>query len=215
MQLDPIFTVSWMNNSLIIVIGPVLLLLILIIIVIYLIVNRKLFYWKRWKCVNMNISIGSIGSISLQPNNDIAQVAHAAWSELITRKAAIPFDEENDVIIEVFNSWYELFKEYRRLIKIIPPNEIRDNKNARTLEEILIKALNNGLRPVLTKWQARLRKWVSENQENYKYLSPQDLEKQFPLYKDLISDIRRVNEQLIEFSQVLNLIAHGEGGKNV
>ena len=51
--------------------------------------------------------------------------------ELSTRKIAIPFDIENDVIDEVYDSWYNFFSTARELLKedgIITEEEFNQKK---------------------------------------------------------------------------------------
>jgi hypothetical protein len=62
----------------------------------------------KWTVVEAEISLGNIGKIKIRPNHEVIQIAHKAWTELVTRKAALPFDQEHDLIIEVYNSWYTL-----------------------------------------------------------------------------------------------------------
>jgi len=40
----------------------------------------------------------------------------------IIGKEGLLFDEQDDAIFEVYDSWYELFKQMRELIKEIPNN---------------------------------------------------------------------------------------------
>jgi hypothetical protein len=47
-------------------------------------------------------------------------VAHRIYIELVTRKAAIPIDVDKDVLVEVYNSWYSMFKTIREEIKNLP-----------------------------------------------------------------------------------------------
>src|SRR3972149_8821987 len=102
---------------------------------------RRLFWKKTWEPVEVNIPIGNIGNVTIRPNHEIIRIAHQAWIELITRKAGLMFDENYDVIFEIYNSWYELFREFRSLTKSIPAEKIRENEDARRLVDILIRAL--------------------------------------------------------------------------
>ena len=43
----------------------------------------------------------------LMPDDEVARIAHQAWAELVTRKAGIQVDDD-DVIVEVYDSWYRL-----------------------------------------------------------------------------------------------------------
>lgn len=156
--------------------------------------------------LTVDIPLGGIGRLTLNADREVARLAHQAWIELVTRKAAIPFDEENDVIEEVFNSWYDLFKELRAIAKNVPPTSLR-TRNARALITVLVHALNKGLRPPLTKWHARFRTWYAQAKVANPQIAPQELQRQFPEYEGLIQDIRTINTELIRFAEVLDRIA--------
>src|SRR5205807_2700637 len=108
------------------------------------------------------VQLGGIGTVKIRPSYEDIQVAHQAWIELVTRKAALPFEERNDVIAEVYDSWYALFREMRNLTKTIPAERVRGSKDTQALVRLLVDALNHGLRPHLTKWQARFRRWYEQ-----------------------------------------------------
>src|ERR1041385_5356832 len=102
----------------------------------------KLFVWSRkspfhkYELVKLNVQLGSVGSVELRPNNEDVQIAHRIWTELITRKAAQPIDIENDVIVEIYNSWYALFGRVRQLISDIPGHLLRKEKSTQQLVKI-------------------------------------------------------------------------------
>jgi hypothetical protein len=212
MPLDTLVEISIVNWSLQIIIGPIILvgLLFFFIFLIYK-------YWKgrtkkglRWKSVEIEAALANVASIKFAPTYETVRVAHQAWTELVTRKASLPFDEENDVIIEIYDSWYELFREIRTLAKSIPAEEFRENQDTQQLVNLLVDALNKGIRPHLTKWQAKIRYWHSQERAKYPDLSPQDLQRLFPQYKELTNDLKLVNDRLIGFAKALSIIAHGQ-----
>lgn len=49
------------------------------------------------------------------PTWEDIQIAHQIWTELVTRKAAIPFNPDDDVIVEIYDSWYALFQRTQQL----------------------------------------------------------------------------------------------------
>ncbi len=199
------------NGSLIITIGPVLLILLLLTLLILAVRMLQIRSKKgpKWKPVEVEASIANLGSIKLVPDNEIIRTAHFAWAELITRKAAQPFDSDNDVIVEIYDSWRELFTEFRELTKSIPAEEVRNNIDAQKLVELLVDALNKGLRPHLTKWQAKYRRWYNDESSKHPELSPQEIQRLFPNYNDLVDDLKLVNSELIGFAEALRKIAHG------
>jgi hypothetical protein len=133
-------------------------------------------------------------------------IANRIYIELITRKAALPIDEEIDVIEEIYNSWHALFKVIREEIKNIPGENIATNSSARELIQLTIEILNKGLRPHLTKYQADFRKWYDAEvlKEENKNLAPQIIQKKFKDFTKLIVSMKEVNETLKLFSEELN-----------
>ncbi len=155
----------------------------------------------------VDLGIGT-NSIKLKYNNIDQEIAYKIWVELNTRKIGLKFDEENDVIIEVYNSWYVSFGEIRDLIKELPGGQIEKNSN---LVRLVLEVLNEGMRPYLTKWQARFRKWYNEatGNEEYKNLSPQELQKKYPQYNEMVSDIKKANEHMVVLQKKMGEIAFG------
>jgi hypothetical protein len=188
--------------------------LVLVLIIIVLLAAGFWFFSrriKRYKLVKVNIPLGNIGEAEFAPNEKDIQIAHEIWVELVTRKAAQPIDEENDVLVEIYDSWYELFKRVRTLIAEIPPDLLRHESSTQKVVDIATKTLNTGLRPHLTMWQARFRNWYAANDGKLKEISPQELQKQYPEYKKLVADMRAINQNLISYAQELKKIVDGNG----
>jgi hypothetical protein len=150
--------------------------------------------------IKLLIKIGDIGEVQIKKNHETAQISHQAWTELVTRKAGLPIDPEHDVIIEVYDSWYQLFKEIRLLVKSIPASKLKDRNTAK-LAELLIKTLNIGLRPHLTMWQAKFRRWYGHQiqKDGNEDKSPQTIQQQYEHYDDLMKDLLRINKELIDY----------------
>jgi len=165
--------------------------------------------FHKYDVVSLNVQLGNVGSVQLKPNNEDIQIAHRIWTELMTRKAAQPIDIEHDVIIEIYNSWYALFGRIRQLISDIPGHLLRKEKSTQELVRIATQTLNNGLRPHLTRWQARFRYWYEHSSEKMRENCPQDCQKQFPQYEELIDDMTTVNQQLIQYAGELEKIVRG------
>ncbi|MBN1970959.1 MAG: hypothetical protein JW870_16445 [Candidatus Delongbacteria bacterium] len=176
---------------------------IVLLIIIYFLLIKKVF---RYSLVKIDIKLGNVGTAEFRPNKTDLQIAHKIWTQLITRKAAIPIDKENDVIEEIYDSWYALFQKVRDFISEIPADLIRNNNSTREIVRIATQTLNVGLRPHLTKWQARFRTWSSSKKDKLMEMTPQDFQKEYPEYKYLIEDLMLVNEQLIQYAQELKKI---------
>jgi hypothetical protein len=177
----------------------------------WLVGNPKSLYHK-YELVKLNVQLGNVGAVELRSNNEDVQIAHRIWTELMTRKAAQPIDVEHDVIVEIYNSWYALFGRVRQLISDIPGHMLRKEKSTQELVRIATQTLNNGLRPHLTRWQARFRHWYDKCPAAMKEKCPQDCQRQFPDYDLLIADIEKVNLQLIQYAGELEKIIHGTTG---
>ena len=176
----------------------------------------KLFeiFRRKAKAYEIDEAVIGIGNqkVKIRPNYQDIQIAYRLWVELSTRKIGLEIDLENDVIVEVYDSWYEFFRLTRELMKKIPVSKIRKDESTKKLVEVAIKVLNEGLRPHLTKWQAKFRRWYSsevEKEEN-RDLSPQEIQRRYPAYEELVKDMIEVNNKLIEYRKVLNEIAMGE-----
>jgi hypothetical protein len=185
-------------------------------IVALLVVWGGLVYWlvwpkgQGWEAKEITIDVAKIGSLKLTPNQEVAGLAHRAWCEIVSRKAGIVFDEENDVIVEVYDSWYKLFGEVRALVKAIPVEKLRASADARQLCDYLLKALNAVLRPHLTRYQARFRAWYENEMKDANGKAPQELQKSYPQYKELVQDLKKTNAAFLEFEKALRDIARGK-----
>lgn len=169
--------------------------------------------FHKYELVKLNVQLGNVGSVELRPNNEDVQIAHRIWTELVTRKAAQPIDIEHDVIVEIYDSWYALFGRVRQLISDIPGHLLRREKSTQELVKVATQTLNNGLRPHLTRWQARFRHWYANCPDAMKENCPQDCQRQFPDYVILVEDIKKVNAQLIQYAGELEKIIHGTNQK--
>ena len=78
------------------------------------------------------------------------------------------------------------------------------------LIELTEKILNNGLRPHLTIWQAKYRKWYENELDNNTDDTPQKLQQKYPLYTELIDDLIVTNKRMIEYKNLMKKIAFGD-----
>lgn len=186
-----------------------IILFLIFIICLYVI---KYFINKRY--INSNLTpveliLGFGGSrikYNIQRNYENLKIAHRIYIELITRKAAIPIDEENDVINEIYDSWYSLFKITREEIKEISGDTLQKDGQAEELIKMTTDILNKGLRPHLTQYQTKFRKWYIEelNKQENIGKSPQEIQRNFPEYVNLIESMKQVNILLRDYAEQLN-----------
>lgn len=176
--------------------------------------HGRLFKFFNWKPVSMKLKWPAAIEYEIRPDHETIRVAYQAWVELTSRKAALPFEEEHDVIVEVYNSWYTLFGVMRDLAKSVPADALQASSDAKALVETLLKVLNDGLRPHLTTYQARFRRWYDAEGKKPESasLSPQQIQQKYPDYKALVEDIKRVNTGLRDYAIELKRIADGGKG---
>ena len=104
---------------------------------IYRIVNQHI---NRKSIIidEFNLGIGN-SNVKFKYDRKDQEIAYKLWVELSTRKIGIMFDQEHDVIAEVYNSWYEFFKIARELLKNIPASRLPYSHD---LIELTEKVLN-------------------------------------------------------------------------
>lgn len=163
--------------------------------------------WFGRSLKNFEIDGAELGlgdqKISFKPNDTDRQIAYSIWVELSTRKIGLPMDVENDVIAEVYDSWYAFFGVTRELIKGVPVSKVR-GKSTSKIVDLSVEVLNEGLRPHLTKWQARYRHWYEQQMENKTDAEPQSVQKSFPAYQELVEDLLKVNQKLMAYRAKMN-----------
>ena len=163
----------------------------------------KKFFKKSITVDEVTLGIGD-SSIKLKYDRRDQEIAYKLWVELNTREIGMPFNEEDDVISEVYDSWYEFFKISRELLKDIPANRIRCSSE---LIQLTTTMLNEGLRPHLTMWQAKYRRWYSNALEEGKEKSPQETQREYPSYDGLIDDLKATNQRMVSYGGLLHEIA--------
>lgn len=174
-------------------------------------ITNKLFI--RFKIKNYSIDEVKLGiggaTISFKPNYDDRKIAYALWVEISTRKLGLPIDLNEDVIVELYNSWYAFFGTARESIKDFPITKL-NNDNEKDLIEITTELLNDVLRPHLTKWQAKFRKWYAEelNKSPNANLTPQEIQSNYEYFDELTEEMMNINNNLEYYQEVLYSIAY-------
>jgi len=140
--------------------------------------------------------------VTIRPNQTDRQIAYQIWVELRTRKIGLEINLEDDVITEVYDSWYSFFTVTRELIKDVPVSKFRRADTERIIK-LSIEVLNEGLRPHLTKWQERYRRWYDQQlkRDENADVFPQDIKKSFPKYDELSEELLEVNNRLIKYRE--------------
>ena len=195
------------------------------VVIIFFVFVIAIILWVKWyinsRVPNFEIDTADIGigshKISFKPNIRDQEIAYKIWVELSTRKIGLPIDLEHDVISEIYDSWYNFFSITRELIKDIPVNKVK-NQSTRKIITLSIDVLNEVLRPHLTTWQARFRRWYDiQLASATDDADPQSIQAKYPKFADLKKDILIVNQRLIRYREKMKELVLGlpDGQKNL
>lgn len=185
---------------------------IIAIIIALIFLKRRLSKLFRWQNLEVEISGTPKVTFKVERNHDNLFIANRIHIELTTRKAAILINENDDSIEEIYDSWYKLFNIIRDEIKTVPGKYLKDHDPTKALIGLTRKILNDGLRPHLTEHQAKFRKWLenAKEEEINKRLAPQDLQKKYPDFDNLVASMKEVNLILANYANELDKLIKGK-----
>jgi len=148
----------------------------------------------------------NLGNITYDLSEKERVLAWQLYVQLRTRKAALAFDEEYDVVAEVYDSLHDLFAITRDLLMNLPLQEVEKQES---VADLMLRVQNDGLRPHLTKWQADFRRWWAQalNDPAYNEKRPQELQRSYPHYQALVEDLKTTNLELNKLAEALLIIA--------
>jgi hypothetical protein len=152
------------------------------------------------KKVSISLPFG-IGAAEWQADPTERRAAWSLYVELVTRIAVQPLDADHGSAREAMNSLYTLFGSTREILKAAGPDvgASRDSVGG-----IAIAVLNNGLRPMLSKWHPLLQTWESKCPAD---LSPIEHEKAWAEEPALRNDIATLRRDLEQYANALAEIA--------
>ncbi len=208
---DPLFSIALLKNlTLVVSIDTFTVLMICLgILLFYSIIQIfRSNHSPKYEIDRAEFGLGN-GKIILKPNVKDREIAYAIWVELSTRKIGLTIDLNDDVIIEIYESWYSFFSITRDLIKDIPVQKLND-ESTRQIIQLSIDVLNDGLRPHLTSWQARFRHWWERAlKSSPDDVDPQALQTKYPSYQQLSKDLLSVNSRLIAYRTQMKILVLG------
>jgi len=175
-----------------------------IVAVIVVLIALSLFR-REWATISVNLPFG-LGNISFKLQDADRIVAWKLYVQLKSRKAALPFDEDNDVIIEVYDSLYEMFPIFRELLSALPVSEVSKKSS---IADLVLRVQNDGVRPHLTEWQSSFRKWWDQAtiSNDNKDKTPNEVQQLYPQYAELVKDLKEMNTELTKYAEELLAIA--------
>lgn len=167
------------------------------------------FHLKNFELDEAEFGIGD-HKVKLRPNYADRQLAYAIWVELSTRKVGLPIDLKQDVISDVYHSWYEFFAITRELVKNMPVSRLSRDSTYKVVR-LSIELLNEGLRPHLTRWRAIFQRWYDQQLASAANadISPQNIQEKFADFAELEKDLLTVNKRLIAYRNKMHELALG------
>ncbi len=168
---------------------------------------------KRLKKLNFDIDECELGltggTIRLRCNKIHQQIAYRIWVDINTRVIATKIDLDVDNIRVVNNSYYKCFTDTRELLKEIPVNKINNDGE---LVNLIVRFLNEVMRPYLAKWGVTYNNWYDNKIETdeMKGKNPVEIQKSYPYYEELSNDLLSINEKVMKYSDKLHEIAFSD-----
>ena len=132
------------------------------------------------------------------------KIAWQLYCELVTRVGVVEFIEDEDIIVYCLDSWYSFFQFAREKLKDLKPRK-KSKKAERDLPLIILKLLNEQLRPFLRKWHGQFRHFWDKEADQKLY--PVKRQKSFPKYNKLVEDLKKLQIKLKQTSEALLKIA--------
>ncbi len=152
------------------------------------------------KQVTVSLPFG-IGSASWESDPTERRAAWELYIELVTRVAVQSLTSDAGTLREAMNSLYSLFGSTRDILRHAGPDVGASHDS---VGGIAIAALNNGLRPFLSKWHPQLQAWEARKLSD---ISPQTHEKAWDQEPILRRDLEALRQDLEQYANALAEIA--------
>ncbi len=104
----------------------------------------------------MTLNLPQFGEMKFAINLEYRRVAWRLFVETLTRVSTQPLGIEDGSLREALTSLYSLFSATRELLKNMPPSKPASKV---TVEMLAVKMLNQEIRPFLSTWHVRLKKF--------------------------------------------------------
>ncbi len=140
----------------------------------------------------------NLGSLEFE-NDDVQQ--KVAWSLYVEISTRIPLGVGYETFRDMLSSLYSLFNVTREILREVGPEVAA---GPRSLGNVVIDILNEGIRPFLSKWHPLLKAHEEKRQPN---ISVYDYEQSWEHAEELRKDITHLQEQLVIYKIALEIIA--------
>ncbi|MFY9825248.1 MAG: hypothetical protein WAM82_27970 [Thermoanaerobaculia bacterium] len=116
--------------------------------------------WTRLELSEAKVTIPHLGEVKFVLNREQQKVAWKLFVEIITRVATQPLAEGEGLAREALESLHGLFGTTRSLLAGMNPSPLGEGF---TVEQLAVLMLNRELRPFLSEWHPRLKRFEDES----------------------------------------------------
>jgi len=115
------------------------------------------------RLTDVKVTVPQFSELSFTVTRDSEQVAWKLFVETVTRISTQRLDMNGGLVREALTSLYSLFASTRDILKQSQPSRLTGT--GPTVEQLAIAMLNTELRPFLTRWHPRLRRWEADHDD--------------------------------------------------
>jgi hypothetical protein len=116
----------------------------------------------RVRVSELRVSIPQFSDLTFVVDDEARLVAWRLYVEVSTRVSTQPLASDDGLLREALSSLYSLFTTTRELLKSSRPT-VREEKGEQSVEHFAITMLNTELRPFLSRWHPRLKRFEHAN----------------------------------------------------
>jgi hypothetical protein len=136
------------------------------------------------------------------PDEAERNVAWGMYVELITRVSVVELAPDEGSLREALNALYSLFPRTREILHRYGPAVAQPSRGSElSFGAIAIAVLNQGLRPLLTKWHPELAAYEATRSPG---VSPTEHERAWPANQELRAQLDALRERLSEYANALS-----------
>jgi hypothetical protein len=143
-------------------------------------------YGQTVRLTEVKVTVPQLSELTFVVNNDGRKVAWQLFVEAVTRISTQPLDEESGLLREAMTSLHALFGSTREILRAGRPTAVVPG--GQTVEHLAVVMLNRELRPFLSKWHPRLRRFEEE--------SPGAAESAWPDNRQCRSELQQVQRNV-------------------
>ena len=154
----------------------------------------------------MTLNLPQLGEMKFAINLEYRRVAWKLFVETLTRVSTQPLGIEDGSLREALASLYSLFGATRELLKNMPPSK---QTSKITVEMLAVKMLNQEIRPFLSKWHVRMKKFeaTQPGAEESEWLQHEECRKELETLRSRLINYTRAFGELAGVANLSEILA--------